>query len=226
MRRTALSSSHYRPEAGDIYACWGSDVVSRGISLETSLLSFLTGPSGLRWSPSHVAIAAHHNSELRWYESTTMASRECLSACRRVAGAQVHSVRDRLRDYVIAAAGRVDVYRLTAIDMLEFDEERMLAEMMSTFVGDLIEKRDPVRYDSGGAIFSGTRFVKWLPFSRADLNSVFCSELIAAVLQRLCRMNRDNPARYNPGMLLRRLVRQGTYARLCSFTKSSEVCCG
>ena len=44
-----------------------------------------------------------------------------------------------------------------------------------------------------------------------DLHEVFCSELIAATLQRLCRLNREDPTRFNPGRLVRRLIHEGTY---------------
>ena len=68
-----------------------------------------------------------------------------------------------------------------------------------------------VTYDMGGALLSGTRLFKHtrlLP--SADLNQLFCSELAAKVLMRLGRLNRDNPTKYNPGTLLRQLVREGT----------------
>ena len=46
---------------------------------------------------------------------------------------------------------------------------------------------------------------------QADLNELFCSELVAAVCMRLGRMNRSNPTKFNPACLLRELVRQGTF---------------
>ncbi|MBT6153663.1 MAG: hypothetical protein HOH82_03115, partial [Planctomycetaceae bacterium] len=52
----------------------------------------------------------------------------------------------------------------------------------------------------------------------ADLNELFCSELVAAVLMRLSRLNRTNPTRYNPACLLRQLVREGSYQFEREFT--------
>ena len=198
-------------QPGDIFACWGTDWISRGISLETSLLSWLSGPTRLRWSPSHVAIASprHDHAGCWWIESTQQCDRHCLEARRRVSGVQVHHVESRIDDYV-KAAGRVEQYRLTDIDRLDEDDVADLQQLLMQHVGQ--RERPAVAYDTAGALFSGLRVLPLLPISRANLESVFCSELIAAVLQRLCRMNRANPARFNPGLLLRKLVRQGTYA--------------
>lgn len=79
-----------------------------------------------------------------------------------------------------------------------------------------------VTYDLGGALLSGTRLFKrtrLLP--SADLNELFCSELVAAVCMRLGRMNRSNPTRFNPACLLRELVRHGTFQFHHSFTRET-----
>jgi len=212
-RRADLNRIDVQP--GDIFACYGTDWISRGISLETSLTSWVHAPPGLRWSPSHVAIAATRfqpgNDDCYWYESTSQCFRLCLESGRQTEGVQVHCVRDRLRDYVMAG-GRVDQYRLTKLAALDHLTENKLRHLLMKFVGS--ENTPAAQYDTIGAAFSGLRVLPWLPFSRADLESLFCSELIAAVLQQLCLMNRNNPARFNPGRLLRTLVRQGTYSRL------------
>lgn len=203
----------FRAQPGDIFACWGTDFVSRFISFETSSLR---GPRGLRFGPSHVAIAAprigwQFGPECYWYESTTLAPRACLQAGRRVSGAQVHSVAGRIGDYV-NSGGTVVVYRLTEIDALTEEEIRSLVGMLSRFLGD--EDSGPVTYDTVGALCSGTRYVRRWTAWRNQLDNLFCSELIAAVLQRLSRLCRRNPADYTPARLLRALVTQGTYQRL------------
>lgn len=216
---------YYSPLPGDIFACWGADAVSRGISLETSLLSWLTGPDGLRWSPSHVAIAANlptFSPDPLWFESTSLASRYCLVASAAVSGTQAHRIQDRVEDY-LNAGGRVAVYRLTSIDRLTYDDELLLTCYLKQFLAEPGSGRPAISYDTIGAALSGTRLIKYLPFMRSRLDSVFCSELIAALLQRLCRMNRDNPTRYNPGLLLRTLVRQGTYGFHREIGEAKEV---
>ena len=121
---------------------------------------------------------------------------------------QVHHADLRIHDY-ISIGGAVAQYRLTEIDRLNPDEAATLTRILMAQVGN--HDSPAVGYDTAGAAFSGLRILPRLPLSRANLDTVFCSELIAAVLQRLCRMNRNNPARYNPGLLMRQLVRQGTY---------------
>lgn len=209
-------------EPGDIFACYGSDAMSRFISVETSLLTWLIAPQGLRLSPSHVAIAcpryAPHEKECFWFESTTMTSRPCLEAGRKVAGVQCHRVGERLSDYL--QHGSVDIYRLTPINALSGNAVRdMRNDLISWFI------EEEVSYDVAAAVFSGARLMRsidkltglMVPRSEA----VFCSQLIAAELMSLCRMNRDNPQRYNPGRLLRTLVEQGTYTRVRSLTRAN-----
>lgn len=203
----------YRPQAGDIFACWGADWVSRFISAETSLLTWLTAPRGLRFSPSHVAIACPillGDHVCHWVESTTLTRRTCLINHERVSGCQVHKIEHRMSDY-LSGGGCVDVYRLTPINQLSPDEtDDMRRDLVDWFV------REGVGYDAASAIFSGTRVArvidKVLPFWDSRAHRVFCSQLLAAELQALGRMNRDDPERYNPGRLLRTLVRQGVYS--------------
>jgi hypothetical protein len=220
-----ISPNNYQPMTGDIFACWGRDWISLGISAEGSLTSWLTGPNNLRWSPSHVAIACcrdvPNNRQEFWFESTQLTDRHCLQAERPVAGVQCHQIRDRLRDYV-AAGGRVDVYRMPQFWRFDALEMTQLRATLLAMCGRP-DGSPAVSYDMGGAAFSGTRILKYLPFGQANLDSLFCSELIASCLQRFCRLNLANPARYNPGLLLRQLVRQGTYGLHTRFRKTSEV---
>ena len=202
-------------QPGDIFACWGTDWISRGISLETSLTSFPLAPPGLRWSPSHVALATRwQNSYNVWAESTSFCDHKCLSAEKAVVGAQIHLPGTRIEDY-LEMGGAVYQYRLTAIDELDFEETKKLQKVIKQQLGS--KKKNAINYDTAGAIFSGLRILPWLPISRNNMDSLFCSELIAAVLQRLCRLNRSNPAAYNPGVLMRQLVRQGTYTLFRKF---------
>ena len=207
----------YIADPGDIFACYGTDLISRGISLETSTTSWVSGPSGLRWSPSHVAIASPRSfpdhRRCYWFESTAIGHRVCLEHQQTVQGVQCHEIGDRVFDYV-DRGGKVEVYRLVDISQLDPVDEEFLSEMLLSYCGD--GKREPRTYDTGGALLSGSRVWKWLPFGAANRDRLFCSELVSAVLQELCRQNRRNPAVYHPGGLLRSLVRQGTYRRVGS----------
>lgn len=193
----------YIPEPGDIFACWGSDWISRGISLPTSSL---IGPRGLRWAPSHVAIAcqrfAPNESQCFWWESTSLTDRPCLESHRTVSGVQVHTIGARMQDY-LQAGGRVSVYRLSRFDKLSHDERIDLRLFLYGLIAE--------EYDTLGAVVSGTRLIRHVTLWRNQLDTMFCSEMIAVVLQWLTLMCRENPSVFTPGRLLRQLVTQGTY---------------
>lgn len=106
--------------------------------------------------------------------------------------------------------GFVDIYRLTPINRFSVEEQRLLTRILiDHFV------RPGLNYDWRGAAYSGTRLLQASRlFPVADLEELFCSELVAAVLMRLNRLNHANPARYHPARLLRELVRTGKYQRV------------
>lgn len=202
-------ASEYRFEPGDVLACFGTGGTSRRISLGTSVP---IGTRRLRFAPSHLAIIGEHDGDCRWFESTTLSERPCVIQNKLVDGVQAHEPADRVRDYCLGrdwlGHGRVDVYRLSPIDRLDDGERELLSRMLvQDFLG--------VGYDTGGAMLAGVisrpifdRF-HWVA---SDLHSVFCNELVCAVLQRLGRMNKQNPGKHNPGSTVRELVQTGVYA--------------
>jgi hypothetical protein len=190
---------------GDLFACYGRDFVSRAVSLATF---FPWAPPGLRVGPSHVAIVAEHGGELLWIESTTLAHRPCCIQRLTVAGVQAHSPADRVNDY-LAEGGAVELFRLVEIESLARTEAALLSHIL---VDHFLRASLP--YDLRGALLSGTRVFQWSRlFPGADLQQLFCSELVAAVYMRLGRLPRGNPTRYNPARLLRAIVRHGTIRR-------------
>lgn len=193
-------------EPGDIVACYGTDWPSRGISLATASLF---PPRRLMVGPSHVAILCEHfRWGMVWVESTSFAPRPCLTSegTQPTYGVQMHLPLDRINDYV-ANGGSVDLYRLTDINRLTQDESELLTTIL---VRHFVDSRKT--YDMRGAALSGMRRLKATRcFPGADLEKIFCSELIAATLQRLNRMNRENPSKFNPACMMRRLVRDGVY---------------
>lgn len=193
---------------GDIAACYGADWTGRCISFGTASAF---GPAKLRIGPSHVAILCEHAGDLAWVESTTLCDSPCLIRGQPVAGAQSHRPRDRISEYV-QSNGKVDIYRLTPINRLS----NLESELLSAILIDHFVKSGK-HYDLHGALLSGTRtFQLSRLFPGANLEELFCSELVAAVAMRLNRMNHSNPTRFNPARLLRQLVRSGKYAYLQS----------
>jgi hypothetical protein len=202
---------------GDVVACWGADFASRLVSLATSSL---LAPRGLRFAPSHVAILCEssdpHIHEPLWIESTTLCGHRCEIRRAHVRGVQAHRIENRLQDYW-AAGGRAELYRLTEIDELTDGESESLTALSEWCLARNLS------YDLAGALISGTRALRFTRCLQRDLERVFCSELIAAILQRLCRMNREDPTRFHPGRLLRRLVKQGTYRRVGEIERIPET---
>ena len=192
-----MSEFHNPPQlhTGDVVACWGNDWVSRVISLMTcSLLP----PWVLRWPPSHVAIIHREpDAEPIWYESTTMAPGRPASGKRPVYGVQEHRPAERWSDY----GGRCVVYRPT-VKLTTAQKQQMGVELRRFAAGH-------IPYDMTGALLSGMWVLRYLvPASRQRM---FCSELIATVLQRVRLMNWGSPAGYSPGRLLRELVKAGAF---------------
>ena len=179
----------------DIAACYGTGFTAKAISYGTASV---LAPPRLKVGPSHVATFCNYQQRMMWIESTTLCPHPCEITGRPINGCQAHHPASRIADY-LADGGRVDLYRLSAIEKLSRDERDLLSRILIRhFVGR------EVTYDLGGALLSGTRLFKrtrLLP--SADLNELFCSELVAAVCMRLGRMNRSNPTQFNPACLLR-----------------------
>lgn len=197
-------------KTGDLIACFGADLTSRAISTITGCI---WAPSGLRWGPSHVAIIGEQDQQPIWVESTTLCPHPCLIRKELVAGPQAHPPQLRMADY-LAAGGRIDIYRPTPLNRFTGHESALLSRLL---MEECVSANLP--YDLTGALLSGSRYLprsRWFP--AADLTAFFCSELVAAVLMRMGRLNRQNPARFHPGRLLRTLVQEGTYLRLASRT--------
>jgi hypothetical protein len=57
----------------------------------------------------------------------------------------------------------------------------------------------------------------------ADLQSLFCSELVAAILMRLNRLNHANPTGFSPARLLRTLVLLGKYHRVAHWSDHPTI---
>lgn len=202
-------------QPGDVAACFGRDSLSRAISYGTW---HPLAPKRLKLGPSHVAVMIQmHDAEILWAESTTQCVHPCLIRGTRVRGCQVHTPTRRIADYV-GGGGRVDFYRLTDIDKLDRWEGVLLASIvLKHFVGK------KVGYELGHAILSGTRLIQGTSLMPPPVrDAVFCSALVAALLQRLNRLNRANPNRFNPGRLLRRLVNQGTYRYLRTYDSTNS----
>lgn len=177
-------------QAGDLVAFWGRHWKSRVIEAATC-------------GPSHVGIIIDYGHRPTLVESTTLCDLPCVIQNTRVQGVQAHYVWDRIANY----EGHVRRVPITSIWRFSRDESAVLTDLLCQhFIGR--------PYNLPGALLSGTRVFKWSRFMPyPDLGSLFCSELVSAVLTRLGRHEHENPTRFNPASLIRRLRECGTYAR-------------
>lgn len=188
------------PMPGDVVFCWGSDLVSRVITLKSSVTNAMT-LSGLSVAPSHAAIIAPFHGSQAWYESTTKCSLECLSAKRQVSGVQVHWIYPRLSMYT-NIGGSVTVLRGPRPI-----SGRIVSEWMEPLLGD--EGTGPAAYDYIAAVVSGTR-ARSLPVTPSFSDRWFCSELVTESLRQAGAIDeRVEPHKQNPGSLMRLLLRSG-----------------
>lgn len=192
----------FRP--GDILACYGTCPVARAIRRWTYRPWYRD--QRLRCAPSHVGIIADlpvsGMTTRVLVESTSLCDRDCLITGRPVSGVQAHGPEGRVWDY-LRGGGWVDQYRPT--EACEFNDAELgrLAILCRAMAGH--------DYDTIGAGFSGLAITRrWLNRT-ADLSTLFCSELVARLLQCLNRMNWSNPSNWTPGDLIREAVCTGVY---------------
>lgn len=191
-------------QPGDIAACFGTGPLSLAISTATA---WPLAPAGLKLGPSHVAIIGRlNNGSPGWFESTTLCARDCLLRDEPVQGCQVHAPEDRVADY----GGRVLQYRPHPVWQFQTDERVALSLMLADCV------RNETNYDTRGALLSRSHVLQHLSCLAGEpLAALFCSELVALVLQRFGRLcPNTHPGRFHPGSLLRRLVKTGIYQRV------------
>jgi len=175
---------------GDVVAFWGRHWKSRVIEAATC-------------GPSHVGIIVNYGNQPMLVESTTLCDLPCAVRGLTVQGVQAHLVGDRIRNYdgYVRRVPIADCWRLSAEE-----SAAMTAILCRHWIGR--------PYYTGGAIISGTRLLKWtrfIPYS--DLGSLFCSQLVGAILMRFGRCPLDNAIRYNPASLIRRLRECGTFCK-------------
>ncbi len=183
-----VAPTETRWQPGDVVAFWGRHWKSRVIELVTA-------------GPSHVGIIANYGGRPTLFESTTLCDLECVVRGRTIKGVQAHYVMDRVRTYdgVIRRVPIAPSWRLDS------DDSAMLTSILcNNWIGQ--------PYNLRGALLCWTRVIKWtrlMPYP--DQGSQFCSELVSAMLMRFGRCELENPSRFNPASLIRRLQECGTH---------------
>lgn len=185
-----LSRQLRQLQPGDVLGFSSCDAVGAGINLATMGIPF--------WSISHVAIVAQSQApdRLLLFESTTQHPQACAIQGRVVNGVQAHGPAPRVASY----CGKVWVYPIS--HRLEAVAARQLSRFCHGALG--------IPYDCLGAFRSRTLgFWERAALSRREqLNSLFCSEFVAAALRQVGAFPTRNASRWNPNKLLRTLVRR------------------
>ena len=158
-----------------------------GISFAVNILSY-----GLPWfSISHVGILGEHEGELLLFESTTLSNIPCVIQQKSVEGVQAVRLEDRVQEY----DGKVFHYPL--VEPLFVSERKHLNQFLTDQIGK--------PYDLIGALRAGGKLVSWFEshLREADLNFLFCSELVASSLHRVDRLETHNVSSWSPNRLIR-----------------------
>ena len=176
-----------RVKAGDLIGYSGRSWLSFGINLGTC------GLPG--WGISHVGILAHApDGRLLVFESTSLDGKipcEITGQC--IHGTQAHSLEDMVREY----DGRV--YHYPFYRQLYATEDARLTEFLIDTIG--------TPYDMLGAFRSGgigLSFIESL-LRPANLETIFCSEMVAAAYAVTGLHATDNVSRWSPNLLIRHL---------------------
>jgi hypothetical protein len=184
-------------EPGDLLLFYGRGWQSRVIEAVT-------------FGPSHVGIVTEWcaglsvqpkgDCPLLLAESTSLCPHPDFITGEMICGVQLHPPAQRVADY----AGRVRRMRLRKPHDLSPADIGRLSGLVQYYHGE--------PYDLRGALCSGTRLFKWLPFvPYPDLGHLFCSEFVAELLIQLGRFRLDDPGRYNPASLVHALRRWAVY---------------
>ncbi len=168
---------------GTIIAFWGTDWLSQLISVSTLGPSHVGIIGGLKLDKCAGPII---------YESTTLSYEPCLINDEFIDGVQAHCLASRVASY----KGAVHAYHLHPSLELSPLETMKLDGYLKSMLGKT--------YDTKAAVFSATHLLKYR-FKHPDLDTIFCSALVARALMLLNRMNWSNPEWFSPSGLVHEL---------------------
>lgn len=187
-----MSYTPFQP--GDTLWFCGRGFESRAIAMGTCSFKQL-------WRGQWISHCGIIDGCLELVESTTLNDKALDAEQRVLRGVQYNDPTNRIDAY----SGRVYLSRLIPDERLELAEQAKLTRYLHSLEGR--------QYDMKGALFAGTKIIKYL--FEPDAKSLFCSELVAMALMNVDRLERDtNPSTYTPAKLARRLVAGGAYESL------------
>jgi len=177
-------------KAGDLIGFSGDSWISALVNIATYGIPF--------WSLSHVGVLGHaDDGRLLLFESTQLDGLPCEITDEVFLGTQAH----RLEHVVEVYKGRVWRYPLYR-PLYPTEDERLTDFLMATI---------HTPYDKLGAIRSAGVGLSWIEslLHSDNLNSIFCSELVAAAYACVGLWATAHVARWNPNRLARWLRAAG-----------------
>ena len=179
-------------KVGDLIFFHGNDRVSKIIRYYT-------------WGPSHVGIVVNDASigingaqgNLVLLESTTMCPTPCLRQGIKVDGIQVQDIKTRIAQYG------------TAPDFLQLRDECNFCPQDAVKFHHHAKQMIGKKYDIPAALVSATNILKYLV--TPDIETLFCSALVARLLMLMNLMNWKNPEIYTPAGLRQTLLKTAVY---------------
>jgi hypothetical protein len=177
-------------KAGDIIGFSGDSWISTLVNIATYGIPF--------WSLSHVGVLGHaDDGRLMLFESTQLDGLPCEITGEVFLGTQAH----QLEHVVEAYKGKVWHYPVFR-PLYAGEDERLTDFLMATLHAP---------YDRLGAFRSAGVGLSWIEslLHPDNLNSIFCSELVAAAYACIGLWATDNVSRWNPNRLVRRLRAAG-----------------
>lgn len=153
-----------------------------------------------RWSLSHVGIVARKRKQSRWliFEANDDVSTQCAVTHRKHDGVQAHSLDLLLERY----KGKMWLYRRKA----EFTPADF--SLYNVMVRELGTPYDWVGAKRAGGFFHS---IIQAAFHKQDTSSLFCSELVAMILDEYGILDTNNVSKWSPNRLMRHLVRKHLY---------------
>lgn len=177
-------------KSGDLIGFSGQSWLSSAINIGTYGIPL--------FGISHVGIMAHaDDGRLLIFESTSLENLPCEISHENFTGTQAHLLDDILHEYK-GRAWHYPLYR----SLYQSEDERLTSFLMDTI---------HVPYDAMGAFRSAGVGLSWFEslFRSQDLQTIFCSEWIAAALSTIGVFPTSNASRWNPNRLVRHLCWNG-----------------
>jgi len=185
--------------AGDVIVFAGRGWISRLIALGTCPLQLLLGRGD-----SHIGICADYCGRVLLFESTTLSDMACEITGKRMRGVKAVDPRRRIEGY----KGKAWILRPAEDQRADLDRSPAAAATLSEYLVD----RVGVPYEQFNTlVIAGSRYLKRSWLFRQDASRLFCSEMVALVLERIQWIGRSNASTYTPNSLARKLVYEGTY---------------